>query len=331
MATITDSGFPTLLNVVKRLKPGGGIETNIAELLSKQLDMLEDVPWVQGNLDTGHRITSRTGLPSPKWRKLNQGITPSKSDTAQYDETCGMLEDYSKVDVDTAELSGDAAGYRKSEDDAFIEAFSQEVARAIFYESSLQTPEAIHGLSARYAAASGYTSSDYVLKKGTVAGTNAQSIWLINWEPGRVYGIYPKHSVAGLKMEDLGRIMARDQDNKEFLALVSRFQWKCGLAVQDYRYAARLQWDPDDTTTHPDSGKSIYLAMQDMLSTVKKVGPKARFYMSRTSKRKLDSQLASNSADFLKYLELGGKQIPHFMGVPIRIDDTLVGEAPIAD
>lgn len=329
MATIADTGFPNLVNVTKRLKPGGGVETDIAELLSKELPMLEDVPWVRGNLDTGHRITSRTGLPSPTWRKLNEGVDPSKSETAQYDEICGMLETFTKVDVALAQLAGDASGFRKSEDDAQIEGYSQEVARAIFYESSVLSPERIHGLSPRYSSTSGITAAAYVEKEGTLAGSNCQSIWLINWEPGRVYGIYPKHSVAGLSMRDLGEKLVRDANNKEFLALVSHFKWQCGLAVQDYRYAFRYQWDPDDTTTHPDSGKSLYLAMQRMLNKVKKVGPRARFYMSRTSKTKIDAQLASNSANFLEHLDAGGKRLPHFMGVPIRIDDTLVGESPV--
>src|SRR4051812_24549583 len=137
MATITDAGLPTLVDIVRRLKPGGGVETDIAELLSKQLPILKDIPWEQGNLDTGHRISSRTGLPSPTWRKLNQGIAPGKSSTAPYDETCGMMEALSKVDAAMAEMMPDLPAYRKTEDDAYFEGYAQEAARSIFYESTL--------------------------------------------------------------------------------------------------------------------------------------------------------------------------------------------------
>lgn len=330
MATLTDTGYPTLKNVVSRLRPDGGIETDIAEMLSKNNPQLDDIPWIEGNMPTGHRITSRTGLPSPTWRMLNQGVDPSRSDTAQFDETCGMLEAYSNVDIDLAKLNGNEAAFRRSEDMAQIEAISQEAARAIFYESVLTSPEKIHGLSARYAGTSGYTASAYVKKPGTTAGTNAQSIWLINWQPGKLYGIYPKGSVAGLKTEDLGKQRVTDSNSKQYLAYVSHYQWKLGIAVQDYRYAVRLQWDPDDSTNYPDGGKNLYLDLQDMLSLIQAPGPGMRFYMSRTSKMKLDRQLASNAANFLEYLDSGRGRIPSFMGTPIRITDALVGETAIS-
>jgi hypothetical protein len=336
MPTLTDSGFPTLLNVAKRLTPSGSVETSIAETLSKKLDMMSDVPWLEGNLPTGHRITSRVGLPSPTWRRLNQGLDPTKSETAQYDETCGMLESFSKVDVALAELNGNAPAFRKSEDDAFVEAYAQEVARSIFYESTAQNAERLHGLAARYAATSGYTASSQVLKKpgldttAGAAGAINESVWLINWEPGRIYGIFPKASKAGLSMNDLGKQLVPDANGKQFLAYVSHFKWDCGLAVQDYRYACRMQFNPNNETYFPDSGKGLFLALQEMLGTVYDVGANARFYMSRNAFKKLMAQLASNSTGFLEYVDGGGKRIPSFLGVPIRITDALVGESAIS-
>lgn len=330
MATITDLGYPTLQNVVSRLAPNGGVEAQMAELLTKNLPLLEDMPWTEGNLPTGHRITSRTGLPSPTWRRLNQGVDPTKSTTAQYDESCGILEAYSKVDVDVAALNGNAAAFRASEDKAFLEGFSQELERAVFYENVTTNPEKIHGLSPRYSATTGITAASYVLKKGTVSGSNAHSVWLINWDPDSVFGIFPKASMAGLKQEDRGIREVEDGDGKKFEAYVTKFQWKAGLAVKDYRKVVRMQWDPDDTTTFPDTGKTFYLALQEMIDTCYRVGPHAMLYMDRTSATKLNAQLASNSANYLEYLERGGKRLPHFQGIPIRITDTLTSETAIS-
>lgn len=329
MATIADTGAPTLRNVVSRMQPHGGIETDIAETLSAENPILEDIPWVEGNLPTGHLITSRQGLPSLTWRRLNEGIDPSKSDTAQFTEGCGMLEGKSIVDVDLAELNGNAAAFRASENKAFLESFAQEVGRALFYESSVTNPEKVHGLSARYAASTGYTASSYVLPKGTLSGSNCRSVWLIDWSPSKVYGIFPKASVAGLKHNDHGKQKVRDSNSKEFWAYESQYQWKMGFAVQDYRYAVRMQWDVDDTAVE-DADKTMYLWMQEMLGTIYKVGPNTRFYMDRVSKRKLDAQLASNTANFLEYVDMGGKRIPSFMGVPIRVTDCLTAEAAIS-
>ena len=42
-------------------------------------EVLDDMPFVEGNLPTGHKSTIRTGLPQAAWRKLNYGVKPGKS------------------------------------------------------------------------------------------------------------------------------------------------------------------------------------------------------------------------------------------------------------
>ena len=60
----------SLLDHAKRLSPNGKVE-KIAELLSQNNTILNDMQWVEGNLPTGHRTTVRTGLPTVAWRLLN--------------------------------------------------------------------------------------------------------------------------------------------------------------------------------------------------------------------------------------------------------------------
>lgn len=332
MSTLSDSGYPTVLNLAKRLGPDGKIETNIAEVLHAENPFLDDIPFEEANMATGHRITTRSNLgTAPTWRRVNQGITPTKSETEQFDETVGMLEDMSKVDVKLAEMSGNVAAFRKTEDDAKLESFAQEAGRAIFYENAMTNPNKIHGLSPRYAATSGYTASSYVLKPGTNAGSNAQSVWLITWKLGRIFGIYPRFSKMGLERKDLGEILTRDANNSEFRAFATWFRWEMGIAVRDYRYAVRMQWDPDDATNFADSAKGMYLAMQDMMGTIKSVDEgTTRFYMSRTSLRKLRAQAASNDANWMSQVNVGGKLLNTFLGIPIRVTDTLVSESAIS-
>jgi hypothetical protein len=332
MATLSDTGFPTIANVARRLKPNGGVETDIAEVLNQELDILDDIPWVAGNLPTGDLVTSRTGLPTPEWRQLNGGVGVGKSDTDQYTETCGMLEKFSKVDVDMALLHGNSAAYRMTEDKAVLEGFAQEVARSLFYESAVTNPTRVHGLAARYPGTSGYTSSSYVLKPGTNSGSNCQSIWLISWDPDKICGIFPKDSVAGLHMEDVGRQLTKDSGGtKEFMALVSRFQWKLGFRVKDYRYAVRFQYDPDDSAGgFGTTGSGLVDGLYDMLEVVQKVVPGATFYMSRTAKRLFNAQMSRKTSNLLEYIERGGKRIQALEGVAIRRTDALVAESAIS-
>lgn len=139
MATIGNT-VPTLLDVAKRLNPDGGGIMPIAELLSQENEMLLDMPWYEGNLPTGSRITTRTGLPDVIYRKLNSGVPPSKSTTAQVDEACGILEARGQVDVDLAMLNGNTAGFRLSESRAFMEAMNQAMQRGVMYGNTDVTP-----------------------------------------------------------------------------------------------------------------------------------------------------------------------------------------------
>lgn len=327
MATLADSGFPNLVNLAKRLKPDQSI-AEVVNVLDRIMPEIDDIPWVESNLLTGHLITqAANGLPSGTWRTLNSGVAATKGDTEQYTETCGMLEDESLVDVGQP---GDVAAFRMSEDKLKVEGLSQQLATAAFYESATSNPQRVHGLTARYPATSGYVSSPYVLKPGTNAGTNCRSIWLVSWEPRKIFGLYPKGTMAGLQRQDRGMQRILDSQGRAFYAFATWFSWKCGFAVEDYRYAVRLQWDPDDTTTFGSTAKGLYLGMQQMLNTIHRVLPSTRFYMDRVSKNLLDSQLAANSANFLEYVDAGGQRIPTFLGVPIRVTDSLTEETAIS-
>lgn len=330
MPTIVDDGFPTLQNVLKTLAPDGSVETDMAEVMTEKLDILDDIPWKEGNLPTGEQITAELALPTPTWRMYNQGIKPTKGETEQYVETCGMLEDYSDVDRDVANFNGNAVAYRARQNRIKIRSFSKELARALFYESAATNPERVHGLATRYGGVTGYRAGAYVLPKGTLSGVNCRSVWLINWDFDTVYGIYPKgHQGAGLSNRDLGERTLTKADGTQLQVLTSHLQQKCGFAVADYRRIVRMQWDPDDAA-FADSAKGMYLALQEMLDTVFDLGPNAAIYMDRVSAKKLNAQMASNSVNFLEYVEAGKRRVRTFLGTTLRITDALVPESPVA-
>lgn len=334
MAVLSDNGFPTLVNILKRTDPAGKILA-LAEMLDQELDFYEDIPWVEGNLPTGHLLAQRSALPSASalWRGYNEGASVLKSDNATFTEVCGMMEGRTLIDERLAALNGNSMEFRNSEARAVAETFAQEMARAIFYESVVANPKKIHGLTARYPATSGYTASNYVIKLGTTTTTNpldCHSVWLITWEPGRIYGIYPKGSSAGLRREDKGLVTITDAKGKRFDAWEEKFAQEAGLAVEDYRYAVRMQWDMGDTQGVPDAGKTFYLGLDRMLNTIKRVTGNARFYMDRTSLGKLTSQLANNAQSSLEWANVNGTPIPKYRGIPIRVTDALVAEAAIS-
>jgi hypothetical protein len=335
MATIS-STFPTLVDVTKRLDPTGGI-AYVAEVMSKFNPILEDMAWSEGNLPTGHRYTARAALPGVGsglvWRRFNQGVDPGVSKTEQYDETCGMLEGYSKVDVDLAKLNGNEAAFRLSEDQAFIQGMNIEVANALFYYNSLTNAERPTGLTPRLNSISGVNDitnpmavSQLVVGDASAAGANQTSIWLIGWSPETVFGIFPKGSVSGIQSEDLGRQLILDSNNKQFLAFVTRWQWKLGLCVRDFRYVSRCcnidvtRWKEDFS-----QGADIAMRMIDQMASIYNLQAcRPVYYMNRATYNMLNKQLVKRQANWLEFL-VGpdGRRIPAFMGIPIKYVDAI--------
>jgi hypothetical protein len=238
MATL-GTNVLTLADWAKRLDPNGKVEKTV-EILSQTNQILDDMLWKEGNLPTGHRTGIRTGLPSVYWRLINQGVTPSKSTTTQVDEQCGMLEAWSEVDKDLAEMNGNVGAFRLDEARAFLEAMNQEQADTVFYGSAAN-PEEFIGLSNRYSDLSA-TNAQNILDAGG-SGSDNSSIWLVGWGANECFGIFPKGSKAGIMHEDLGLVTVETTAGiagNRMRAYQDHWQWKSGLVVKDWRYAVRI-------------------------------------------------------------------------------------------
>ena len=230
---------PTLLDLAKRTDPDGKI-SSIVEILNATNEILDDMSWMEGNLPTGHRTTVRTGIPAPTWRKLYSGIQPTKSTTVQVTDNCGMLEALAEVDKALADLNGNTAAFRLSEDMAFIEGLNQEVAQTLFYGNETSEPEAFTGLAPRYNSLSASNAENIITGGG--AGSDNASIWLVVWGPNTVHGIVPKGSTAGLKVKDWGEVIIENADgsNGRMVAYRTHYRWDCGLSLRDWRYVVRI-------------------------------------------------------------------------------------------
>lgn len=328
MATLSAS-FPTLLDVAKRMDPDGKA-AKIAEMLSQDNEILDDMPWVEGNLPTGHRVTVRTGLPVAAWRKLNAGVPRSKSTTAQIDEATAMLEAWGDVDKDVADLNGNSAEFRLSENAAFIESINQTMASTLFYGSTIATPESFLGLSPRFddvpTTVGGAENRDNVIDAGGT-GTDNTSIWLVGWGPNTMHGIYPKGSVAGLQHEDLGLDTVLDANGNPYRAYRDHYQWKCGIALRDWRYVVRIaNIDVSELTSSGITGAKIINLMTRAMERIHSLnGVRPVFYMNRTIRSVLRQhavEAVKNST--LTFEDLYGKRVMMASEVPVRRTDAIL-------
>ncbi|EKT4522793.1 hypothetical protein QEM13_002036 [Pseudomonas putida] len=325
---IIGNTVPTLLDVAKRMSPDGGGIMPIAELLSQENEMLLDMPVYEGNLPTGSRITTRTGLPDVIYRKLNSGVPPSKSTTAQVDEACGIMEARGQVDVDLAMLNGNTASFRLSESRAFMESMNQTMQRGVIYGNTDVTPEAFTGIAPRFNTVNTATAATAanVIDAGGTGSTNT-SIWLIGWGENTVHGIYPKGSQAGLVHKDLGEGDAFDSSGNRFRALMDQYQWKMGIAVKDWRYIVRIaNIDVTALTKNSASGADLPDLMTQALELIQGLtGVRPAFYVSRRIRSFLRRQTVNKvSNSTLTYENVAGKPTLMFGEVPVRRVDAIL-------
>lgn len=325
MATL-GANVLTLADWAKRVDPDGKVPS-IVELLSQTNEVLADMLWQEGNLPTGHRTTVRTGLPTVAWRLLNQGVQPSKSTTAQIDEQCGMLEAWCEVDKDLAMLNGNTAAFRLSEAQSFIEAMNQEMVSTLFYGNSGLSPEEFTGLSVRYSDPAA-TNGQNVIDAGG-AGSDNSSIWLVGWGAQTVHGIFPKGSKAGLIHEDLGEVTVETTAGiagTRMRAYQDHWQWKCGIALKDWRYAVRIGSIDISNLVSKSSAADLIELMIKAIHRLPTLGMgKPVFYMNRSVFQMLDIQRRDDviTGGGLVYKDVDGMMVPTFRGIPIRKVDAL--------
>jgi hypothetical protein len=339
MATLANTSL-TLADWAKRTDPDGRIPI-VAELLSQSNEILEDCVFKEGNLPTGDRVVIRTGLPTVYWRALNQGIPNSKSTTAQVDEACGILEARSEVDKDLAMLNGNTAQFRLSEDTAFLEAMNQTQATTLFYGNPATDPKQFLGLAARYSSLSA-SNAQNILSAGGSSSDNT-SVYLVVWGDNTVYCPFPKGSKAGLIHEDLGEQTVYNSDGTRLQAYATRYQWKNGLVVKDWRYVVRIcNIDVSDlvgqtgTQASTASTALIKLMARALYRIPNMAMGRAAFYMNRTVHSGLSVAALDKSQYVLKVNEgLSQFGTPYswlsFLGVPLRrVDAILNTEAAVS-
>jgi hypothetical protein len=318
------SNVATLADWAKRLDPDGKVAA-IVELLAQKNEVLDDMMWKEGNLPTGDRTTVRTGLPTVAWRLLNQGVQPSKSTTAQIDESCGILEAWSEVDEDLAKLNGNTASFRLSEAQAFIEAMNQEMTQTLFYGNSGLAPEEFTGLSIRYSSTTAANGQNIVAGGAAGGQTDCTSIWLLVWGSQSIYGIFPKGSKAGLEHNDLGLQTIETSSGiggTRMRAYQDQFKWKCGISLRDWRYVSRY-CNIDISANNED-------LINGMIKQIHRVPNlttgKAAFYMNRTMSQRLDLLRRDDviTGGGLTYDVVDGRRIMSFRGIPIRTVDALL-------
>lgn len=331
MATLS-TGQLTLADFAKRLGPDGKIDP-IAELLSQQNEILEDVVWKEANQPTSHVVTVRTGLPDVYWRQLNAGVPPSKSTTAQITEPCAMLEARSNTDAKLLTLNGNSAAFRLSEESPFIEKMNQEMVGTTFNGNVAADMKKFTGLATRYSSTSAGNGGNIILGGGS--GSDNASVYLVVWGEQTVFMTFPKGSRAGLSSRDLGEESVSDGNGGMYQAARSLFQWDAGLVVKDWRYVVRIanidvsDWVGVTGTQATTASTNLIKLMMKAIARIPNFNMgRAGFYANRSIREGLMVQALEKSSSALGIkaaMTQFGQNINQleFMGIPFRGVDQL--------
>jgi hypothetical protein len=230
-------------------------------------------------------------------------------------------------------LNGNTAQFRLSEDTAFLEAMNQTQATTMFYGNPATEPKSFLGLAGRYSSLSGGNATNVITAGGS--GSDNTSVFLVCWGDNTVYCPFPKGSKAGLIHEDLGEQTVFNSDSR-MQAYATRYQWKNGLVVKDWRYVVRIP-NIDVSDLIAQSGTQASTAATNIIKLMARAiyripnmsMGRCTFYMNRTVHSGMALAALDKSSAVLKINE-GLTQFgqPHswltFLGVPLRKVDSLL-------
>lgn len=326
MSTIGNT-YLTLADVFKRTDADKQIAA-VIELLAQDNPILADMIVKECNDGTTHLTTVRTGIPEGTWRMLYQGVQPTKSTTAQVRDATGMIEAWSEIDEKLVRMTGDSAGLRLSEAQAFLEGLNQGVATTMFYGDQATSPAKFTGLAPRFNKIATSGSGAQIVDAGGTGSDNT-SIWFMVWGENTVHGLYPKGSKAGIDREDKGKQTKTNPDGSILDVVREKFQWDIGLSVRDYRYVSRIA--NIDVSDVQAGSVNLYNFMRKAYYKLKQrrvMGGRAAIYLNTDMLEALDA-LATNTGttdNFVRLTrkEIEGEEVLTYRGIPLRESDALL-------
>lgn len=332
MATIGNS-FPSLIDHYRSVDRNGDY-IPVIEALTVLNPLMRDAYVFEANEGSQHKAAIRTGLPTPTWGKLYQGIPQSKSTKQQVTDTSGFVESLATVDTRLLEYKKNPAQARADEAAAHMEGIAQDVQTNFFYSDTATTPERFKGLAARYD-----TLANTQVINGAGSGSDNTSIWVVTWGRGKTGLFYPEGSKGGIVRSDKGEQRTLDGISNPYYVKEEYFRQDVGVTVGDWRYNARVA--NIDVSNMNAGSVDLYALLRKALYTVQGTfadeinqgaeinnpflsGGKTVIYMNRTVLQALDAQTTNDTKLQLHPSELEGKMVKMYRGVPIHTTDAIL-------
>lgn len=304
----------TLLELANR--SNGKSLMPIANVLSEENRILEDMPWIVSNKQTSHIITRAQYEPPGEWSQINRGVASEAGRTIQVEEYMGTLESYSNVDDRLIRLAENKRRARSDEDMLHVRGMYKNFVENIVYGAIADEARSFDGLTTRRDE----LGTNCYDNGGT--GSDLTSIWVIQWGRQRVHGVYPKGSSGGIRMEDLGLRTKEVSGEGEYQVWKTHFEVSGGIAVHDERCLKRL--------ANIESSGSTDIFDHDMLIQLlvdlPESGQGAVIYVNKTVMAQMISNAVNKTNVQYTMDQPYGNKPPliRFMGYPVKLVEQIV-------
>jgi len=309
----------TLVDLAKRVKDGNML--TIAEVLQKELDVLDDALHIEANGMTNHTFDQRVSEPEADYRMINAGSEYGKSIVQQAIEPVSNLEIWSRLDAKLVELAPDQKQYRSDEDLAFVAGLAKKFAREWMYGNPGTNPMAIKGIANRLST----LGANCVTAGGSSSRT---SIVIVQWGAMAYHLLYPRGAKIGIQVDPKPKTTVYDDNGKPFDAYQTKFTLDTGMVIHNDKCVQRIA-NIDSTALF--SANLVDNLIIKALNRMPSRGQGARIYMNSA----LISQFEIHAKDKTNVnygtTDAFGVPVTTFRKVPLRLNDEILeGESAVS-
>jgi len=322
MATVIANPNPVTYADWAKTRDPDGKTAAIVEILEQMNPITKDVFLREGNMTEGHQTTIRAGQPRGTWVAYNEGSLPIKSASRQTFDKPGRLQAYFEIDKALVELEDDKAAFMLSESTSILAGLGLDYAETLIYGNSLMEPKKFMGIIPRYNDVAAESAANIFNGKVDGGDATGHSILGVTWGANQTMCFFPRGSMAGLQMEDLGQVTGFDDNGGRFEIYRQRYEQRVGLTVRDWRANYRIaQLQPAELLADGvDLVKLLILAEHQIRGFQ---GGSRVIYCNQLVYQSLDVLANTKSNVALSMREWGTEEVVHFRNTPIRQLDAL--------
>lgn len=339
---VVQLGYQTLNDIITSYSTvdARAVFIKAAEVLNRTCPLLMYLPMVDSNQILANIATRADSIPVPSTRRFNTGVQPTAAKNTQISDPTALFESYSEVDVEQYRIQNAPDMWRMEQDIRHVEGFKQLLESLLFYGSLSQDPGSFNGLATRFNNLESYPNGDQTWQPNVwnngATGGSVTSAWFLELGKGKVYGIYPPNTPAGLNIENLGEVTKETpaatgggpQLPYMYQVLRTHLTWRMGIQVNDERCVQRIANINSVILSSNNFDESVFIAAKNQLPS-RGEAPGTVLLMNRqlctqvdirSTVQKLNAYTNFTSGD----TDVFGRSVTKFQNIPILMAEKIL-------